>query len=62
MNHLSPKAQRFIEIEALSETLLWQISLSDLEDVYATSKSGNLIGEKWQKNYTWPNPKEPFHF
>jgi CRP-like cAMP-binding protein len=31
-------------IEALADTLLWQISYTDLQDIYAETKIGNTIG------------------
>lgn len=34
------------EIETLTETILWQISNQDLQEVYKRTKSGNIIGRK----------------
>ncbi len=34
------------QIETLTEAILWKISRQDLEEVYATTSSGNSIGRK----------------
>jgi CRP-like cAMP-binding protein len=34
------------QVEALSETILWRISHSDLNDIYINTKIGNEIGRK----------------
>lgn len=34
------------QIETLTETILWQISNKDLQDVYEKTKNGNIIGRK----------------
>ncbi len=38
------------QIETLTETTLWQISREDLQEVYARTNSGNIIGRKMAEN------------
>lgn len=38
------------QIEALTDTTLWRISFNDLQEVYDTTKSGNLIGRRMAEN------------
>lgn len=38
------------EIETLTETVLWQISNQDLQEVYKRTKNGNIIGRKMAEN------------
>lgn len=38
------------QIETLTDTVLWQISHNDLEEVYNTTSSGNIIGRKMAEN------------
>ena len=38
------------QIETLTETVLWQISKKDLQEVYQKTSSGNLIGRKMAEN------------
>ncbi|AZQ59350.1 Crp/Fnr family transcriptional regulator [Maribacter sp. MJ134] len=38
------------QIETLTDTVLWQISHNDLEEVYKTTSSGNIIGRKMAEN------------
>lgn len=38
------------EIETLTETILWQISRKDLQEVYNSTNSGNIIGRKMAEN------------
>jgi len=38
------------QIETLTETILWQISNRDLEEVYKRTSSGNIIGRKMAEN------------
>lgn len=38
------------QIETLTETTLWKISLHDLNDVYEKTDSGNIIGRKMAEN------------
>ena len=38
------------EIETLTETILWQISNKDLQEVYKRTKNGNIIGRKMAEN------------
>ena len=38
------------QIEALTDTILWQISYADLNDVYSNTKIGNEIGRKNAEN------------
>ncbi|WP_341224538.1 Crp/Fnr family transcriptional regulator [uncultured Arcticibacterium sp.] len=33
-------------VETISETVLWRLSYSDLQDIYSNTKSGNTIGRK----------------
>lgn len=38
------------QMETLTETILWQISKSDLQEVYKKTKNGNIIGRKMAEN------------
>lgn len=38
------------QIETLTETILWRISLKDLQEVYKKTNSGNIIGRKMAEN------------
>ncbi|MCL6220705.1 Crp/Fnr family transcriptional regulator [Zunongwangia pacifica] len=38
------------QIETLTETILWQISYKDLQEVYKNTSIGNLIGRKMAEN------------
>ena len=38
------------QIETLTETILWRISLQDLQEVYEKTSTGNLIGRKMAEN------------
>ena len=38
------------EIETLADTELWRISYRDLEDIYAKTETGNIIGRKMAEN------------
>lgn len=38
------------EIETLTETILWQITNEDLQEVYKNTENGNLIGRKMAEN------------
>ena len=38
------------QIETLTETILWQISNKDLQEVYKRSDNGNIIGRKMAEN------------
>ena len=38
------------EIETLTETILWQISNKDLQEVYKRTINGNIIGRKMAEN------------
>ncbi|SDL38182.1 Crp/Fnr family transcriptional regulator [Kriegella aquimaris] len=38
------------QIETLTETTLWTISYKDLQEVYETTNSGNIIGRKMAEN------------
>lgn len=38
------------QIETLAETVLWRISLEDLQEVYERTSSGNIIGRRMAEN------------
>lgn len=38
------------QIETLTETILWQISYKDLQEVYQKTSTGNIIGRKMAEN------------
>ncbi|MBU3012325.1 Crp/Fnr family transcriptional regulator [Polaribacter vadi] len=38
------------QIETLTETILWQISNKDLQEVYKRTNNGNIIGRKMAEN------------
>ncbi|WP_299157733.1 Crp/Fnr family transcriptional regulator [uncultured Tenacibaculum sp.] len=38
------------QIETLTETVLWQISNKDLQEVYKSTKNGNIIGRRMAEN------------
>ena len=38
------------QIETLTETMLWQISYKDLQEVYKNTSIGNIIGRKMAEN------------
>lgn len=38
------------QIETLTETILWQITNEDLQEVYKNTENGNLIGRKMAEN------------